>query len=89
MSKISEFATKQNEYNDKIDNHIFGLTGDIQSLKDEIQKLKDSLGDVISDEDKALLTGLETRSQIISAKLEALDALTPPAIPTDPTVVNP
>lgn len=81
MSAISEFATKQNAHNDKIDTAVSGLQGDVQTLTDTIKKLQESAGQ-ITPEDQALLDAIDARAQGISDKLEALDALTPPATPT-------
>ncbi len=80
MSKISEFADKQNAHNDKIDAAISGLTGDIQALNDLIKQLQESNGE-ITPEDQALLDALDARGQAIETKLEALDALNPPPVP--------
>lgn len=81
MSKISEFATKQNEFNDRIDTAVAGLQSDIDLLNEEIKKLQESPGE-ITPEDQASLDALEQRGAAIAAKIEALDALTPPAPPT-------
>jgi len=80
MSKISEFAAKQKEYNDRIDTAVSGLTGDIQVLNDRITELQNSTG-AITPEDQALLDDLQARGATIATKLEALDALTPPTLP--------
>lgn len=81
MSKISDFATAQNAFNDRIDTAVTGLTGDIAELNSEIAKLQATQGE-ITPEDQALLDGIQTRSQGIADKLTALDALTPPVVPT-------
>ncbi len=81
MSAISDFAAKQNAFNDRQDKAISGLTDDIKNLTDEIAKLQASAGQ-ITPEDQALLDGIQTRAQGISDKLDALDALTPPVAPT-------
>lgn len=80
MSKISEFAEKQNAFNDRVDAAVTGLQGDIQALNDKITELQNSPGQ-ITPEDQALLDAIQTRSEGIAAKVEALDALTPPVVP--------
>lgn len=81
MSKISDFATAQNAFNDQIDAAVTGLQGDIQALNDKITELQNSPGG-ITPEDQALLDTLQTRAEGIAAKLAALDALNPPSVPT-------
>lgn len=83
MSKISEFATAQNAHNDRQDAAVTDLQGDIQALNDKITELQNSPGG-ITPEDQALLDALQTRGEAISAKLEALAALTPPTPPASP-----
>lgn len=83
MSKISDFVTKQNAHNDKIDASIKGISDDVAAQKDLIAKLQASQGD-ISTEDQVSLDALDTRNQSIADKLDALDALTPPVAPTTP-----
>jgi predicted nucleic acid-binding Zn-ribbon protein len=81
MSAISDFAVKQDAFNDRQDAAITGLQGDVQALKDEITKLQNSPG-TITPEDQATLDRIQARSETIATKLEALDALTPPTPPT-------
>lgn len=78
MSAISEFAAKQKAHNDRIDTAVAGLTEDVAELNRKIEELQNNPG-TITPEDQALLDEIETRSDGIAAKLEALDALTPPA----------
>lgn len=80
MSAISDFATKQNAFNDRVDAAVTGLTEDVQTLNDKITELQNSPGG-ITPEDQALLDAIEARSASIATKLEALDALTPPKPP--------
>ena len=80
MSKISEFADRQNAFNDRIDAAVTDLQGDIKSLNDTIAALQASVG-TVTPEDQALLDQIETRAGGIATKLEALDALTPPVVP--------
>lgn len=83
MSIISDFATKQNTFNDRIDAAIADLQGDVKNLTDQIVALQNS-GGAITPEDQALLDGLQSRASGIADKLDALDALTPPTVPTPP-----
>lgn len=80
-TKISEFATAQNAHNDRQDAAVTDLQGDIQALNDKITELQNSPGG-ITPEDQASLDALQARGEAISAKLEALAALTPPVPPT-------
>jgi predicted nucleic acid-binding Zn-ribbon protein len=80
MSAISDFADKQNEFNTRIDNAITDLQGDVKNLTDQITALQNSAG-TITPADQALLDGIQKRTSTIADKLDALDALTPPAVP--------
>lgn len=80
MSAISDFATAQNAFNDRMDAAITGLGGEVATLNAEIAKLQASPG-TISAADQTSLDALTTRGAAIATKLEALDALTPPAPP--------
>lgn len=80
MSKISEFATKQSAFNDRIDGAVTGLAADVEALNAEIAKLQGSAGEV-TPEDQASLDALQARGETIAAKVEALDAMTPPKVP--------
>jgi hypothetical protein len=81
MSVISDFATEQNAFNDKLDSAITDITSEMQTLAQEITDLQNNGS--ISDDDKAALTALTTRTQGILTKLQALDTLNPPVPPTD------
>lgn len=80
MSAISDFAKKQNAFNDQMDAAVSDLQGDIKSLNDTILQLQNSPGQ-ITPEDQASLDALQARGQTIADKLTALDALTPPVPP--------
>lgn len=80
MTAIADFAAKQRVFNDRMDAAIGGLTEDIAGLNAKILELQNSPGTVTA-EDQALLDELQARGETISAKLEALNALTPPAPP--------
>ncbi len=83
MSAISDFATKQNAFNDRIDTAIADLQGDVKSLNDQIAALQASSG-TVTPEDQALLDGITARASAVADKLDALDALTPPVAPPTP-----
>lgn len=80
MSAISDFAAKQKSFNDRQDAAVTGLQGDVEYLVKKIEELQSTPGS-ITPEDQALLDEIQTRSEAIATKLEALDALTPPAPP--------
>jgi alkylhydroperoxidase family enzyme len=80
MSAISDFAAKQNAFNNRIDASVTDLQGDVKNLSDQIAALQASAG-TITPEDQALLDGIQQRTSTIADKLDALDALTPPAVP--------
>lgn len=80
MSKISEFSDRQKAFHERQDAAIEGLRADVLALNEKITELQNSPG-VITPEDQAMLDALEARGQEISAKLEALDAQTPPKSP--------
>lgn len=83
MSAISEFATKQAAFNTQIDAAVTDIATEISNLNTQIAALQNSSGE-ISPEDQALLDGLETSGQALAAKVQALDTLTPPAVPVAP-----
>jgi methyl-accepting chemotaxis protein len=80
MSAISDFAARQAAFNDRIDQAVTGLQGDVKTLQDTIDKLQNTAGQ-ITPEDQALLDQIDARADAVATKLEALDALTPPAPP--------
>jgi len=81
MSAIAEFAVKQNEYNARIDAAVAGISADLVALNDKIAQLQNSAG-TITPEDQATLDELQRSGQAAADKIEALDALTPPVVPT-------
>ena len=80
MSAISDFAVKQTAFNDRINNAIAGLVGDVQLLNDKITELQNSQGQ-ITPGDQTLLDELQVAGNVLADKLEALDNLTPPVPP--------
>ena len=81
MSAISDFATKQAAFQSRIDTAIADLQGDVKNLTDQITALQNSSG-AITPEDQALLDGITAKTSAVADKLDALDALTPPTLPS-------
>jgi len=82
MSAISDFAAKQEEFNDRLSTALDGIAGDITELNDLITKLQNTPG-VITPEDQALLDAAQVKGEALAKKAEDLDALTPPAPPAE------
>lgn len=80
MSGISEFAAKQNAFNDRIDTAVSEVKMDVEYLQATIEKLQNNPGPISSDDQK-LLDDLQARTEGVVNKLEALDAMTPPPPP--------
>lgn len=80
MSVISDFAAKVNAYNDRQDAAIAGVSADVDALNAKIVELQNTQGQITA-EDQALLDAIQARGEAAAAKLEALDALTPPPAP--------
>jgi hypothetical protein len=86
MSAISDFATAQKAHNDRVDAALTGLSGDIDTLNATIATLQGTQG-AITAEDQTLLDTLQAQGEALAARIEAADALTPPAVPpVTPTV---
>lgn len=83
MSAISDFAVKQNEFNDKLGAALQGIEGDIKKLNADITKIQNSPG-TITPEDQATLDSLQQKGQALADKFSALDELTPPEVPVEP-----
>ena len=95
MSAISDFASKQQEFNtrqgaavDSAVTSVGDLTTEVQQLNDKIAQLQNSSG-TVTPEDQQLINDLETqgdavttKTEALAAALKALDTLTPPAPPT-------
>jgi hypothetical protein len=75
MQAIQDFVAAQNAFNDKMDIAIDDIQADIKFLNDQIAALQ------LTPEDQAALDALKARAQAMADKLDALDALTPPAPP--------
>lgn len=81
MSAISDFADKMKVHQDHVDAAVEGISGDLSGLKAQIAALQASAG-TITPADQKLLDDIEARTAAIHAKVDALDALTPPVVPT-------
>lgn len=85
MSAITDFATAQGAFNDRMDAAVTDIQGDVDFLNDQIAAMQASAG-TLSAEDQATLDTLSLRSSAIADKLAALAAETPPAPPVEPAV---
>lgn len=83
MSKISDFAAAMNAFTDRQDAAVNAIVADVTWLKDKIDQLQNTPGEV-SPEDQALLDAIQARAGAMADKVDALDALTPPAVPVTP-----
>lgn len=80
MTAISDFAAAQVEFNTRLSAALEGMSGDIAALSAKITELEGSLGR-LSAEDQATLDELKVQAENLTARAEALDALTPPVVP--------
>ena len=80
MSAISDFAAKQNQFNDRLSAAIDGVAADVASLNAKIEELQNTPG-TITPEDQAILDALQAQGEAIASRLEAVDSLTPPTPP--------
>lgn len=80
MDEISEFAQRMMEHNARVDAAIIDIERDLAALKQLIADLQANVVQ-ITPEDQALLDQIEGYAIAATAKVEALDALTPPNVP--------
>lgn len=80
---IKDFAAKQAAFQARADAAVDGLVKDFADLDALVTKLQNSPGEV-TPEDAATINELETKTGAFADKLEALDGLRPPAVPTPP-----
>lgn len=78
---IADFAAAMSAFFDRQDVAVTAIQGDVQLLTDQIAVLANSAGSVLSASDQTLLDALAARAAGIATKLDALDAMTPPAGP--------
>lgn len=78
---LAAFAAAQNAFNDRQDAAVKALQGDVKNLEDQIVALQNISGQ-ITDSDQAILNSIQSRTGAIADKLDALDALTPPVVPS-------
>ena len=79
--QIAAYVEKTNAHNSRIESAIAGVTSDVEAQAALIKQLQENPGP-ISAEDQAALDQLQISNEALAAKLEALDAQTPPAPPT-------
>ena len=80
MTAISDFAKAQTAHNERMSTALTNLSEDIASLNAKIVELQSTSG-AITQEDQMLLDELQTQAEALAARIEAADALTPPAMP--------
>lgn len=80
MSALTDFVANQKTFNDRMDSAITGITEDVKFLNDKIQAIQTSTG-ILSPEDQQSLNEMQARTEATVARLEALNALTPPVPP--------
>lgn len=82
MSVISQFGDQVNAKFDELGTAVDAVASDVDFLKAEIKKLQENPGP-ITPEDQAILDGIQSRANALSAKVAALDAATeqPPVPP--------
>ena len=86
MTAISDFAVAQTEHNARMDAALSGINDDITALNAKIAELQNSPG-AITPADQVLLDDLQAQAEALAARVEATDAITPPAVPVPPPVV--
>ncbi len=82
-TQIQQFADKQNAFNARLGTAIDGVVADIKTLNDLITQLQNNPGP-ISPEDQATLDNLQATGEALAARLESVDQMTPPVVPTTP-----
>lgn len=80
MSALTDFVANQKTFNDRMDSAITGITEDVKFLNDKIEAIQTSTG-TLSPEDQQSLNEMQARTEATVARLEALNALTPPVPP--------
>lgn len=81
MATVQDFVAQSTVFFDRMDTAVTDLQGDVDNLTKQIADLKANAGG-LSPTDQAALDAVSTRVSGIADKLDALDALTPPAAPT-------
>jgi uncharacterized protein YoxC len=76
-NELDDYIASQKDANDKITAAVTGISGDVTGLKKRIDDLLASQGDVITNDQKAILQELSQSAGAIVSKCEALDAETP------------
>ena len=77
---LAAFSTAITAFFGRQDTAVTELQGDVKNLTDQIAALQSSPG-TITPSDQALLDAIQARAQVVSDKLDALNAQTPPVVP--------
>lgn len=80
---IRAYAAAATAFQTRIAAGIDGVAADLDALNALILQLQTTPGP-ISPEDQATLDSLQSAGEALAARLEALDALNPPAVPATP-----
>lgn len=80
MAAVDDFVAKQTEFNTSLGIALADIGADIQSLNDKIAALV-TAGGALTAAQQAALDVLVADGSALAAKADALNALTPPAVP--------
>ena len=81
MATLQEFIDQQTAFNASLDASVVGITADIDSLNAKIAALI-AAGGAITPAQQVAIDALVAHGAALAAKVAALDALTPPVVPT-------
>ena len=80
MANLNDFVTQQTAFNASLNTALTDIGSDIQTLNEMIAALVAAQG-ALSPEQQAALDALVAEGGVLAAKADALNALTPPAVP--------
>lgn len=80
---LQKYVDDKKAFDARQDAAVEGITGDVAGQAALIAKLQNS-PDTWTPADQAVLDDLQAKNESATAKLEALDALTPPVVPDVP-----
>ncbi len=80
MADLQDFVTQQTAFNASLNTALTDIGADIDSLNAKIEALVAAQGS-LSAEQQAALDALVAEGSALGAKADALNALTPPALP--------
>jgi hypothetical protein len=78
---LDNFIAAQTDYNTALDTALTDIAGDIQNLNDQIAVLV-AAGGSLTPAQQAAVDALVASGSALQAKADAINALTPPAVPT-------